>query len=155
MEGKTKLKERTTAGTTQIDTTVMSDVWTAAALLHQDDEAGHPPEYIMANASYKSDPEGAEALARACARTMGALETFYCMSYKIDLEDRAHYRGRGQVIPFEMNYVKEKRERRARYASMRADWWSRTDNVLRRMAAHRKKGTENSSNGNSQKRQGD
>ena len=71
---------------------------------------------------------------------MSAMETFYCMSYKIDHEDRHHYKGRAKATKFETIFVREKGERRTRYAGMRADWWSRTEVILSKMVKHRKKG---------------
>eukprot|EP00959_Pyramimonas_sp_CCMP1952_P104380 2181654-Pyramimonas_sp.AAC.1 len=61
------------------------------------------------------------------------------MCYKIDLEDREYYKGRGKATSFETVNIREKGVRRTRYASMRADWWSRTEAILNKMLKHRQK----------------
>eukprot|EP00959_Pyramimonas_sp_CCMP1952_P360346 7545827-Pyramimonas_sp.AAC.1 len=94
----------------------MNDVWKAASFIHARDEADEPPPFIAASAAYKSDPEGATFLARTYNRTMSALEPFYCMCYKIDLEDREYNKWRGGATSFETVNIREKGERRSRYA---------------------------------------
>eukprot|EP00959_Pyramimonas_sp_CCMP1952_P294829 6166419-Pyramimonas_sp.AAC.1 len=79
----------------------MGDTWRAVSIMHASDEADEPPSYISASAACKSDPDGARALAKSHSSTVGALETFYCMGYKIDFEDRGRYKGRGRATSFE------------------------------------------------------
>eukprot|EP00959_Pyramimonas_sp_CCMP1952_P007344 153724-Pyramimonas_sp.AAC.1 len=57
-------KDRAVGATPKIDTTAMNEVWKAASIIHARDEADEPPSLIAASAAYKSDPEGARALAR-------------------------------------------------------------------------------------------
>ncbi|CAK0889696.1 unnamed protein product [Prorocentrum cordatum] len=98
--GAKSLKDRTVEATPKIDSAVMNGAWKAASFIHTRDEADEPPPFIAASAAYKSDPEGAKALARTCDRTMSALESFYCMCYKIDLEDREYYKRRRRSYIF-------------------------------------------------------
>ena len=77
-----------------VDTTTMQEEWEVAYMMRETDQAGSPPEHIARCAAYKVDQAASNALASQFARTMGAVEQFYCMAYKIDLADRRAFQGR-------------------------------------------------------------
>ncbi|CAK0830206.1 unnamed protein product, partial [Prorocentrum cordatum] len=67
-----------------VNTTIMDDTWEVAAQLQALESTDTAPEYIKQSAAYKTDLNGAERLGRQHHQSIGTLEKFYCMAYKVD-----------------------------------------------------------------------
>ncbi|CAK0792836.1 unnamed protein product [Prorocentrum cordatum] len=110
-----------------------------------DEPRGHDADYVTNTVVDRTsqltvDAEAAKELGDRFANTIGTMERFYCMAYRIDLVDRHHFMGRGKAYELKVTNSRECGERRLKYSEHSADWRARAEVLLTMMAKLRRRG---------------